>query len=435
MINRNLLLICIVLIVGASSQYDLTILARVPLSELLAFASLPYLYWGLRTDHIRKHWLPIFILLAVWLIGVTISDVVNGVSFERYVRGAMKPIFCGLWGAFFMAVILRNYKAVLFYPLGECFAAVQNLIAPQAWTAERIEAGGYQEVAYGYSPVVMSLLLFFGVILYKKNPWWTVLSFLCASSALMLLGSPRSMIAVSLMNAFLIVFIIWNNKKPRLRGTVSWKSIIVIGAFTLLSLSLIYFAYVYAASVGWLGEMQLAKIEGQSNNTFGKSPIGLVLGGRTAVFGAILAIVDRPLIGYGSWSGWMLTEYFYEAIAYVGTDSKLMDALNQSGLPPSPGHSILFTAWMESGVIVAMVLCVLWGIVLRQLIYTVMFDNRYAPLIISIATLLMWHFFFSPFGTGTRWTIGFFMALHVTRFCTGRAQSLPPSDTREAFRH
>lgn len=432
--SRNLIVSCIVLVVGALSQYDLTLVARVPLSEVVAFASIPYLYWGVHTENVRKHCMPIVGLLLLWLLAITVSDVINGSSFPRYIRGAMKPTFCALWAMFFVAVILRNYKAVLFYPLGSFFASVQNMIAPQSWTAERIMAGGYQEAAYGYSPIFMSAFLFLAVILYRKSPWWSVLSFLCSSFALILMSSPRSMIAVSLFNSCLIVFIIWLHRKGMIRRTVSWKSIISFGTIAVLCLGVIYILYIQAASAGWLGEMQQAKLIGQSNTTFGNSPVGLALGGRTAVFGAILAIIDRPFIGYGSWSGWTLTDYFYEAIAYVGTDAKVMDAMNQSGLPPSPGHSILFTSWMESGIVVALIWCVLLGIILRQLVYTIMLDNRYAPFIISVATMMVWHFFFSPFGTGTRWVVGFFIALHLTKFCTRRVEALSSRIPVSAFR-
>ena len=50
-----------------------------------------------------------------------------------------------------------------------------------------------------------------------------------------------------------------------------------------------------------MGEMQREKLLVQSQTTFGNSPIGLVLGGRTAMFGAILAIFDSPWFGHGSW--------------------------------------------------------------------------------------------------------------------------------------
>ena len=126
--------------------------------------------------------------------------------------------------------------------------------------------------------------------------------------------------------------------------------------------------------------------------------------------------------------GLALTGYYYDAVAFVGTDPRVLDMMMRSGMTPAPGHSILFAGWMEHGVLSAVVLVAVLGVVLRQLLHVVNYDNRFAPLYISYGTIFVWHFFFSPFGTFARFAIGLFMALYVTKLCVRRFDQSHRSD-------
>ena len=228
--NKRYLLYLLVFCVGALSQYDLTILARVPASEVLAFASIPFLLLGLNLGPIKEKLGVVALLMGAWLGAILVSDVMNGFDFARAVRGAMKPVFCLFWTVFFVGIVMREFKALAAYPIGKVLAALQNYVAPQDWTADRIMAGGYEAVAYGVVPIVSALCLVFAVLTYRKGRFWAILAFVVSAIVLVFAGAPRSSIAVVFLNAGLIGYIAWVHRGGRLRKPLSCGGRLLLGS-------------------------------------------------------------------------------------------------------------------------------------------------------------------------------------------------------------
>ena len=168
-------------------------------------------------------------------------------------------------------------------------------------------------------------------------------------------------------------------------------------------------------SSGMLGEYQLSKYESESTRTlFGNSPIGLILSGRTQVFGAILAIIDNPILGYGSWQGvsGSLSDYYIDAVYTVGTNAENLNRMSEYGLLGSVGHSILFTAWLENGIIAATALMILFRRSIKVFLCTYNMEAYfYQPWIYYSLSLLLWNFFFSPFDFFSRMILGLIACL------------------------
>lgn len=414
--NYPAVLCFLVFCVGALSKFDVTILARVPLSELLAFGSIPVLLNGGRLAQISKHLAPVVCVLLIWSLGIILSDVLNEFIFERFIRGLMKPIFCGFWMLFFIGVILRDFRVLIFYPLGQVLANVQNYLAPRAFTEDYMQSGGYEAIAYGVSPIVVSLCLAFAVGMYRKGRLWAVAAFLANAAALLLIGAPRSSAAIMIINAGIIFYIWWTRSKGKRSFRLTKGRLFTFGTLGMVGALSIYYAYVYAAGQGWLGELQYAKLVDQQNTIFGSSPLGLILGGRTYVFAAILAIIDRPFLGYGSWTGWMMSDYYFEAVSLVGTNAADLQRLTTAGGGGLAGHSILFQGWLENGMLSAIAMCVIAYWMMREFLFLIQRDNRLTPWVVVLATSFAWAFLFSPFGVGARLVIGLFLAFHVLRF-------------------
>lgn len=414
--NNQNFLYCIVFAVAALSKFDVTLTARVPFGELVAFAAIPFLLRGQDLRQVRASAGPIVAILMIWALGILISDLANGMILPRFARGIMKPIFSCCWMLFFIGVLLRDYRALLFYPLGTIVAALQNYIFPQAFTIERVQAGGYEAVAYGIVPIISAVFVSIAVLLYRKSHLWSFFAFMLTAVVLLIAGSPRNNVAIILLNASVIAYVWWTHRSGR-GLQLSGARLVGICLALVCAFTVIYYAYIIGAGHGWLGEGQRTKLEYQSNTIFGASPIGLVLGGRTAVFAAILAIWDNPLIGYGSWTGWSMTDYYYDAVRFVGTDARQLNLIASANGFLGPGHSILFAGWMENGILTAIALLSVLYLMLRQFLYMIVFNNPLLPLFIFMGTSFLWHFFFSPFGTGSRLVIGLFMALYVTKFC------------------
>jgi hypothetical protein len=413
----NLFWALFMVLIGATGRFDLTIIARVPVAELIAFGSIPFLMRGrsLPSASPRFKWIVIFLLL--WALGVAISDLYNANHFARFIRGVMKPTFCALWFLFYYSITLKDYRLLLFPPIGAILAALQNYVMPQAYTAESIAAGGYEAVAFGVVPIITSIFGCAGIWLYRYNRLYTVATFFMTATVLALIGAPRSSVAMSLIAAGVIAYIWWTRGVGRRSFRLSIGRLVWMGILGVVGVSVIFYTYQYMASMGWFGEQQLRKYTQQSEQTiFGNSPLGIILGGRPQIFGAILAIIDKPVLGFGSWTAWMMTDYFYEASSIVGADTNMMERLMQTGEVAGVGHSIVLVAWLENGVLALLGVLGVAYAYFKVFIATMERDSRIAPLIVGIFCIFCWNFLFSPFDAGTRKQVGLIFALYVLNF-------------------
>ncbi len=409
--------LCVLLfVIGATSYIDIPLVARLPLSEIIAFASLPVLMSGFTMNPYRDRLNKVVIIMAVWVAGVALSDVVNTVSLKDFLRGMFKPIFCIFWVYFITIVLSKEMRAFIFYGIGLIFGAIQNFIYPiSPWTAHYAEISDYGAVAFTLAPVGIALAAGLGTLIYQKSKLFTVGLLLFAGLALFVLGAPRNFAAALLAAGFLVGYIWYTTAGTRRRTRLkpNMAKVISIGVFFMALGYGIFMAYIYAADSGWLGAEQWAKLQMQSTTSLGKSPLGIIMGGRAGVFAAILAIIDNPIIGYGSWSGITLGAYLYEAMVMVGADAASL-AILASGEVGGAGHSVLFQAWVENGILAAISLMIIGWITIQQIFYLLRIDHRLAPLILTIGLMFLWAFLFSPFSTITRFHIGFFLALYMT---------------------
>ena len=104
-VNSNLYFL--LFMVGATGKYDLALIARVPLSEIIAFGAIPFLLRGVPWSRFAHRMRTVLILLGLWVLGVIISDFVNTFEISRFVRGIAKPVWCFLWLLFFIGVLCK----------------------------------------------------------------------------------------------------------------------------------------------------------------------------------------------------------------------------------------------------------------------------------------------------------------------------------------
>ncbi len=418
MIQRSkIALSFLVFCVAAGMNYDIDFGVRVPAGELLAFASLPFLLHSIRW---RLYQVPLFSsisVLLVWVFAVCLSDFVNGISLDYFLRGLAKPIWCGFWTLFFVGVISHNYKALYSYPIGLVLAGLQNYFFPQAWTAYRISVNEYEAAAYGLVPLVIPVLSSCALYAYRQSLLFSILIYFLGALFLGYTGAPRSTTAICLLIAFVVIYMWWSQRQQRTKvKNISIVGVVILGVLFLCASYTIFEFYTFAASKGWMGEMQQQKLRAQSHTIFGNSFLGLLVSGRTSVFASILAVIDQPLRGFGSWQSNFLYEYYLEAFSLVGTDTAEYRGLSLEQLP-GVGHSIFFGVWIENGILAALSLLIIGFWIYKEFLNVVFKDNPLAPLFISIAMFFSWSYFFSPFGVESRLVIGFFLATKITRFC------------------
>lgn len=412
-----------IILVFSTSKFDLPVAIRLPFSEVLAFGSLPFLIRSVDFSPFIPRLKIIIFVILLWVFGSIISDFVNANYFQRAIRGVSKPIFVYLWTLFFIIILYKDYRLLLFGVFGTIVAGIQNYILPQSFTAESIAEGGYAAAVYGLTPIVSSSMITCAVWLYIKNRLYSAIICFLMAVFLVIIEAPRSSAATSLVNGSIIGYLWWIYFKRRVfQLNLSRLAIfVVLGTMILF---LIYQLYVVLAKNGTLGEFYQQKLESQSSTIFGDSPIGLLLGGRPQFFGALVALMDYPIFGSGSWTAWLMTDYFYDAMTMVGSDDSMVEAIKR-GATAGVGHSIILQIWLENGLLalIAMI-CTLW-ISIKVFLKTIQHDTWLTPIIIINFTWFFWAFLFSPFDTNARLVIGMFFALYVFDYPRIR-QCCPP---------
>lgn len=402
----------LVMLVGAFRFWDVTLIARVPVAEILAFSCLPILLRNISFNQFGSQTRIFISALVIWSISIFISDFANDFVFLRFIRAFNRPLFCFLWMLFFVSVLTKDFRLLNFYIVGLVLASLQNYFYPSSYNELFVKSDGYVAVAVGLVPIVTAVTVAGAVFLGRIHYLLAVLSFFASAAVLLAIGAPRNnagiMLLVGISLAYLHLFLVSR------KGEVRWKSagVALIGGF-FVCLGL-YYSYVYAAGNGWLGEYQYSKFMNQQKTVFGSSPIGLMLGGRPQVYGAILGIIERPFIGHGSWTGVLMFDYYLEALSSVTTDSSVVASAMNVGRG-GVGHSILFQAWLENGLLSAVALLLIFVQMCREFVCIVCVRTYYIPFFLYTFIAFSWAFLFSPFGVESRIIIGLVIALRIVR--------------------
>jgi O-antigen ligase len=138
-----------------------------------------------------------------------------------------------------------------------------------------------------------------------------------------------------------------------------------------------------------------------------------VLGGRPQVYGAILGIMDRPILGFGSWRHDLTGVYVVDAFTDVGSDPKIIDSIAKTGFAPGAGHSVLFQAWVENGLVPALCWLMIAGIIFKVSLYNIKNNTIYTAFFVITLVAFFWTFLFSPPPVSFRYLVGFYMAYFV----------------------
>jgi hypothetical protein len=409
----------IVFFAAAFSKYEFFLLgSRMSLGEIIAISSIPFFM----DKRIARYLLLMIYPFLIWALGICVSDSINNINLVYFLKGIMKPIFSVLWALFFMNIFMKNHKVMIFFIAGFCLSGLQNYLFPSAWT-EYYSDTDYAASSYGLAPLLMAIFVFFATVAHtylKKFPSYLIMAVCGIFFAL--LGLPRNIpLVFFLVSAALyaydnknLAFLRWLDLKNIKIRKLFLVTFLVTGIFII-----IYYTYILMASLGYLGVSQLEKYETQSSFTiYGNTPIGLLLSGRTEVFGAILAIIDNPIIGYGSWEGvsGRLSNFYLEAIHLVGANADILNRMTIYGLHGAVGHSIFFTAWMENGIITAIAFLILFIRILKGILWSYNLDVRFhQPWLFYTFTFLLWHFFFSPFAFSSRMTFGLVSCIFIVR--------------------
>jgi O-antigen ligase len=179
--------------------------------------------------------------------------------------------------------------------------------------------------------------------------------------------------------------------------------------------------YGWAARTNLLGDRARAKYEAQAGSRF-----GLLLGGRAEFVSGVIAVVDSPIIGFGSWP--LDTRGYY---------TRMCEAMNvkpdprfyKSGYPVIPTHSHLLQAWVENGLGGGIFWAYVLFFVVRQLYRPMVHESELRLWATNAAIAAMWAILFSPISD--RLNMAFTLAMFARESAALRTVLRQPAGARQ----
>lgn len=388
--KKSLDALCLLLPFGLALQFN--VVGEIQGAEIAAIALLPFLLdLRRRRQMYRLPWLAL-VLLGLWLFAQIETDLIRGAALRDYARGWANIGFTMVNLVVIWTLIDgRRHRLVLF-----AMGIVVGLLAGSLLHPDPFAAADPWKFAYA-TPMMLALGTALTQGKFGGREHLHVAAFAGAAVLNLILGF-RGMAGVCLLvTAYLLVQrVVASREEINSRGGP-------LRATTLLALGLVLTfgglaVYRSAASSGSLGVEAEKKLNAQSR--IGK---GTVVDARPQVYVAMLAIRDSPIIGHGSWAKDPKYERLLPGAFGQGSNS------SEPGLIPA--HSHLFGAWVNAGVLGAVIWLYVLALIGRALGGLLRRRDILAPLIAFTGLSLGYDILLSPFGAERRFIIPFVIVL------------------------
>jgi len=384
----------LVFFVGISSAVYISVGGNLYLAEALLLVLLPYLLYarkGLLQFGLVK-WL-LFLGLA-WLLNQVITDFYRGTSPQDMLKGwALIGIFLISFLSLYL-LVFPNPRRIAVGLLGHAMGlALQPVLQP---TSNMLADGWKFGAGYAFTLLASVVIFFF----YNKKPrniaqWNIVLVMLAIFSFYV---RSRSLGGTALLAAF-VVWFRFTRVGQRLALRFMHPLYFALSFFLLFSVVWgIIQLYGFSASQGYLGEPARAIYQSQSSGDF-----GVLLGGRREWLPALHAVIDSPLVGYGSYArNTEYGQYLYEMnrLGYDIDNNQLDAYLSLRNFIPTHSHLLQGLVWagLAGGIFWLFVLI----LISRSMISAYRFPSG-----LFISTMVMgfyaiWNILFSPFSNSLR---------------------------------
>lgn len=268
---------------------------------------------------------------AAYLAMQVLSDMVNRTQPVDYYRGWARLAFFAVNTAALASVARGRADRIVAFFLGY---ALSLALASQRQMNEYL-----LEWKFGYGPALtLAVTVAAGLLPYDHRNRTGGLLLTCIG-ILNLFNGARSLGGLCLFVGGLSFFSGYFRDNLRNRGLLSVRFILPV----VISVCAIYALYTHGASTGMLGEKTREKYEKQTRG--GRN---VVSGGRMEYTIAIPAIIESPVLGYGSWARNL--DFVKKYIQINGMDPDSYDAQFLLDLGTIPTHSHILGSWAEAGV-------------------------------------------------------------------------------------
>jgi len=400
-------------LLGLGSGLRVHIIGLIGLSELVVFVLSPILFLRHMDEFKKAGFMTFYNLIFMMIVGSLMSSVYN----HTWMFASIKNCAV-LYSIFAYSVVLFLLLRKSFAGIGWLFAGcfVASIIVVWAFnTAIHVDASiGTAELADSTVEEMVTGVRFWNTritaalrlpIVAETYLHWPLAYPLIALPiaaivSLVLSVSGRSDALISMFAFILIAVAGKSRKKMMFLG----RHMFLFFFGLLLVAAVCKRAYKYTAINGYLGEDARAKYYGQTKQ--GDSIMRLLMAGRAEFFIGMRAIMDHPIMGFGTmapddkgyWANFMWNYADYE-------DYDLFRRLNErreqyGGRLLIPVHSYIVGFWGQSGIVGLFFSLYIFYLLFQFFKYYVRCIPHWYGFFACTIPALGWSMFFSPYGHG-----------------------------------
>lgn len=307
----------------------------------------------------------------VWLFSQGLSDYLNNSEFKDYSRGFAKILITIL--GFYVFFNIANKKENGLIKILFWLSIIKLLFI--SFEINSLDSLKYHWKMGGGKYLTLLILLYTFFRAKSDNNNFLIFS-LIFISILSLYLETRYLFLFNFSCAILIMFI---NRLKKF-------NLIFVSTFLVL---IIFLSQQIVLNTNLLPERLINK------NISQQGKYGFLIGGRSDMVAGAKAIIDKPIIGHGSWATNCEYADFLKDFLLANEYHKIFRDKNCL----IPGHSVVLEAWIYSGFLGL----VFWLFIIKSLISNINLNlhnakNNYFPILIYLNIIVFWDLLFSPYG-------------------------------------
>jgi hypothetical protein len=331
------------------------------------------------------------------MLAAVASDLTNHVLFELLARGVSRAVLTGIATLSIFIICYPSMKRLEMLLLGLPFSMIISLFYFRPGQVDTFGSSFEDLFKFDTSVnyIVTATIVAASALFYERFPWVIIGGLLACAPAYIMLGS-RSMGGVLFLAAVTAFAfrLLEARRAGRIKGGLG--RLALIASITIAGLVSLKTGYEYAAENRLLSEKQLRKYDSE------KQTKGGVFVGSRGVFilTGLLAWMDKPLLGHGSWPADEVG-YYNQAAELVerrGGEARVHKIGGKTIRRLLPVHSQVFGALVEHGVIAFAFFAYMTWLVLWSITFVPAILPRYTALFAVLYWLNLWNFVASPQG-------------------------------------
>lgn len=419
-------------LLGLFSETQIRLVGSIGISELYMFIVAPFVFIADYSRLKRNGFMAYIFFVILAMLGCVISSLYNSSPLPNFLRG-----FASAYSLFAMPVvfhrhIMRNMSGFRWYFVGMLMSTLITLFSFQSG----VELGEMARTQQAASHSELYFLRHFGALFsvwyqgwYMQLPTMVTCLLISIPTIVTIVTTSTGRSSLGLTALSLIMVLYCRRWTDRMRNL--GRHVIALCVITIICSLMMGVIYKYAAENGFLNDSAQAKYDNQSKR--GTRVLDFLIAGRTSTFAAIVPIMERPIVGYGSWAiddGYLMEKWLREYGAADEYESFVKTRLymqEHGGFSMLIGaHSHLLGFWLEYGILGLPIWIYVIFLFFRHLRrYAGAVPQWFCIIVVGLPNYI-WGILFSPFAN--RHFICFIITLVHISIAVGKGRAMLPTD-------